>query len=314
MRSRRGTLSRREFLHRALGGSAVALGAGLWPRRAWGQLPPEGPSAPGPVEERSPVIRVTSPEVMDPYGRVDRERMFRMIDRAMMGITGKFRLKDMVANYVGPEDRVGLLVNRAWGLGTKADLVELIYLWVVYADVPEENILTWNGQARGYNRDGLARNFVEWATVIFSLPSLYTHWRLGMVGALANILGLVPDPDPYYRTGGRDIGKLWSSPSFRRKHKLVIMDALWPYFGSGPSFDPELRWLQQALLVSEDPVAVDVVAKRMLLERRQLHRGRDWPLEPPADYIERADTIYRLGHSNPKDILLRDVWVRRGEE
>lgn len=306
-------MSRREFLRGVVAGSA-ALGAGLWPRSLWGQPRAAGASAPKAPAERSPVIRVTSGEVIDPYGQVSREKLFDMIDRALMGITGKFRLKDMVGCYAGAEDRVGLLVNRAWGLGTDPDLVELIYLWVVYSEVPEENIRVWDGRTQDYNRDGLARDFVEWATVIFSLPSLYAHPRLGMVGALANILGLVEDPEPYYRTGGRDIGKLWNSPSFRGKHKLVIMDALRPYLGSGAAFNPELRWLQQTLLVSEDPVAVDVVARRMLLDRRRLHRGREWPLEPPADYIELADTTYHLGHSDPKDIHLRDVWVEAEKE
>jgi len=119
----------------------------------------------------------------------------------------------------------------------------------------------------------------------------------------------VEDPEPYYRNEGRGIGRLWATPDFRRKHKLVVMDALWPYFGSGAAYNRKLRWLQQTILASEDPVAVDVVGRRMLLERRRFHHGRDWPLEPTPRYIEEADTVYHVGRSNPDDINVRDVWL-----
>jgi len=175
--------------------------------------------------------------------------------------------------------------------------------------VPAENVTVWDGFCEEYTKDGLAREFVEQATVIISIPSLYAHWRLGMSGALANILGLVKDPEPYYLKQGRGIGKLWTSPDFRDKHKLVIMDALWPYFGSGAVYNPDLRWLQQSILVSEDPVAVDAVGRQMLLERRRFYRGRDWPLDLPADYIEEADVTYHLGRSNLDEVDLRDIWL-----
>lgn len=303
---RRG-VTRRQFLRRALGGSAVLLAAGRWPQMVYGQAGAPGQD-PG-VRERSPVIRVTSPKVMDPYGTVDREQMFEMINRALMGLTGKFTLTDIVGMYAEPEDRVGVLTNRAWGLAADPNLVEFMCLWATQSGVPQENVLLWEGHSAEYNQDGLARRFVEECTVIFSIPSLYAHWRLGMVGALANILGLLRDPEPYYQARGQGIGRLWANPVFRRKHKLVIMDALWPYSGSGAAYDPKLRWRQQSVMVSEDPVAIDVVGRQMLLERRRLHHGRDWPLEPPADYIEEADTTYHVGHSSMDDIDLRDVWL-----
>jgi len=303
-------LTRREFLSRAVAGSAAVVTAGRWAGALFAQgAEPAAPAEPV-LKERSTVIRANSPRVIDLYGRVDSSVMFEAIRQLLMGITGKLKLPDVVAQYAQPSDRVGLLVNRAWGLGTNPDLVELIYLSLTNGGVARENVLVWNGAAQDYTPDGFARQFVEGSTVIFSLASLYAHWRLGMVGALANILGLVADPEPYYQSQGRGIGKLWANPTFQQKHKLVIMDALRPYFGSEASYQPELRWLEQSVLVSPDPVAIDVIGRQMLLERRRLYRGGDWPLEPPADYIEEADTIYHVGRSRPADINLRDIWVR----
>lgn len=303
-------LSRRQFLGRALVGSAAVVTAAGWPGALLGQ----GTEPPAPVEplpkERTTLIRANSPGIIDLYGRVDRKVMSEAVDRLLMGITGKLHLPDIVSQYAQPGDRVGLLVNRAWGLGTNPDLVELIYLWITNGGVPKENVVVWDGRTQDYTGDGLARQFVEGSTVIFNLASLYAHWQLGMVGALANILGLVADPEPYYRNHGRGIGKLWANPTFRQNHKLVILDALRPYFGSDASYQPELRWLEQSILVSADPVAIDVIGRQMLLGRRRLYRGGDWPLEPPADYIEEADTLDHVGCSRPADINLRDILVR----
>jgi hypothetical protein len=303
-------LTRRQFLSRAAAGSAAVIAGGRWAGALLGQgVEPSAPTPPAP-KDRSVVIRANSPRMMDLYGRVDRSVMFEAIDQLLMNITGKFRLPDVVAQYAQPSDRVGLLVNRAWGLGTTPELVELIYLWITNGGVPRENVQVWDGRTQNYTEDGFAREFVAGSTVIFNLASLYAHWQLGMVGALANTLGLVADPEPYYQSHGQGIGKLWANPTFRQKHKLVIMDALRPYFGSEASYQPERRWLEQTILVSTDPVAVDAIARQMLLERRRLYHGGDWPLEPPADYVEEADTLYHVGCSRPADITVRDIWVR----
>jgi hypothetical protein len=303
-------LTRRQFLGRAVVGSATMITAGRWAGALFGQGAAVTPPAERVVKERTMVIRANSPRMVDLYGRVDRPVMFAVINQLLMGVTGKSKLPDVVAQYAQPTDVVGLLVNRAWGLGTNPDLVELIYLWLTNGGVAKENILVWDGRAQEYTQDGFAREFIERSTVIFNLASLYAHWRLGMVGALANVLGLLADPEPYYQSQGRGIGKLWATPTFRQKHKLVIMDALRPYFGSEASYQPELRWLEQTILVSTDPVAVDAIGRRMLLERRRLHHGGEWPLEPPADYIEEADTLYHVGCSRSTDINLSDIWVR----
>jgi len=296
--------TRRQFLRRLLGGSA-ALASGLgWPAISSAQESGPGPSAP-----RPPVIRVTASDVVDAYGRVDRRPLTEMFDRAMMAITGKHKLDEVVSEYARMTDRVGLLVNRAWGVATNVDFVELVYMWVTWSGVPEENIVVWEGGASRYDDTGLARSFMDRCTVIFSLPSLYTHWQLGMSGALANILGICKDPDRYYRTHGRGIGELWATPEFKEKHKLVIMDALRPYCGPGPAYDPSYRWPQQTILVSEDPVAVDILCRQTLIERRRFRRGEDWPLAHPADYIEEADTTYGVGVSDIEGVKQSDIWL-----
>ena len=310
--------TRRQFLSQLLGGSAAVLVsgrrssllaqgsvAGGSPSAGSGQGPKTGAAA----RRARQVVRVTSGKVVDSYGRIDRGALTDQVGRACMTIVGEYKFKDVMPKLLDPEDRVGLVVNRAWGLGTSPDLVEFFYGWVVgVGGLPENNVAIWRGQPSDYDQDGLARSFLDWSTVIFTLPSLYAHWRLGMVGALANILSLVRDPEPYYQSQGRGLGRLWTNPTFRQKHRLVVMDALWPYLGSAPNYDPELRWPQGTVIVSEDPVAVDVLAREVLLARRQLYRGEDWPLEPPADYIEEADTTYGVGYCRREDIHLEDIW------
>jgi hypothetical protein len=295
--------TRRRFLRGLLGGGAALLSGFRWPALAEAQEVPAG------VRGQRPLVRVTAPDVVDAYGRVDRRPLTEMFHRAVMAITGKHKLDEVVSKYARISDRVGLLVNRAWGLGTSPDFTELVSMWVSWSGIPEDSVIVWDGRPGSYDDAGLARDFLDRSTVIFSLPSLYAHHQLGMSGAVANILGICKDPERYYKTGGLGLGELWNDPEFKAKHKLVIMDALRPYCGPGPAYDPSYRWPQQTLVVSEDPVAVDVVCRDMLIERRNLVKGADWPLAAPADYIEEADTTFGVGTSDPDQIKQSDIWL-----
>ena len=46
----------------------------------------------------------------------------------------------------------------------------------------------------------------------------------------------------------------------------------------------------------------------LIAQIRRFHRGRDWPLDPPADHVEEADVTYHLGRSNLDEVDVRDVW------
>ena len=92
----------------------------------------------------------------------------------------------------------------------------------------------------------------------------------GMSGALKNQFGCIHNPnkmhldkcDPY-------IAEVNALPAIRRKQRLIVMDALRPVVDNGPSYQPGMAEVANALLFAVDPVAMDVVGLELLEDLRR---------------------------------------------
>jgi hypothetical protein len=68
--------------------------------------------------------------------------------------------------------------------------------------------------------------------------------------------------DPY-------ISEVNALPAIRQKQRLIVMDALRPVVDNGPSYQPGMAEVANALLFAVDPVAMDVVGLELLEELRR---------------------------------------------
>jgi uncharacterized protein (DUF362 family) len=131
----------------------------------------------------------------------------------------------------------------------------------------------------------LARVLTEQVDVVLNLPVLKQHMLSGMSGALKNQFGCIHNPnkmhldkcDPY-------ISEVNALPAIRHKQRLIVMDALRPVVDNGPSYQPGMGEVANALLFAVDPVAVDVVGLELLEELRR-KRGL-----APLDKVDLAPT------------------------
>lgn len=156
----------------------------------------------------------------------------------------------------------------------------------------------------------LARVLTERVDVVLNLPVLKQHMLSGMTGALKNQFGCIHNPnkmhldkcDPY-------ISEVNALPAIRQKQRLIVMDALRPVVDNGPSYQPGMGEVANALLFAVDPVAVDVVGLE-LLEYLRKKRGL-----PSLDKVDLAPTHIQtsaqmglgVGHRGAIDVVSIEV-------
>jgi hypothetical protein len=62
--------------------------------------------------------------------------------------------------------------------------------------------------------------------------------------------------------------------------------------------DPRYKWAYNGLIAGTDPVAIETVCLRIIMEKRKAYKGEPWPLSPPPLCVEAADKEYGLGTSD----------------
>jgi hypothetical protein len=91
--------------------------------------------------------------------------------------------------------------------------------------------------------------------------------------------------------------------------RLVLCDATTAQYEGGPGYKPEYSWKQNALLVSQDPVALDYTGWRMI-ERKRAERGlKTLEAEGRAPHYiaTAADAQHLLGTNDPRRIAVAEV-------
>ncbi len=134
-------MKRREFLAKA---AAAAAGLGF---AGQGLAPAE--------QEKVTVVQVFHPGAMvnaEPNDEVAAE----MVRRGILRLTGKESVAEAWAQFVAPDDVVGIKVNplSGWGLSTNLGVVAEIVRGLVAAGVPEKNIIIWDRFASHLERAG----------------------------------------------------------------------------------------------------------------------------------------------------------------
>ncbi len=87
---------------------------------------------------------------------------YEMVEKGMLALTGKKKLKDAWRMFVSPEDRIGLKVNPIAGksLTTSIEIVTAVIQQLELSGIPKENIIIWDRREHQLHEAGFtADNF-----------------------------------------------------------------------------------------------------------------------------------------------------------
>jgi len=280
-------------------------------------------------------------------GSVDSKRVLNLLDGALRGL---FDDDDPVRSWsrlVRPGQAIGVKVNTLGGRGLSSNvlLVEAICERLQAAGIKAPDIVVWDRdtqemeragfrirrggsevQCFGTDRVGFEEQFCEFGSVgsqlskiltrrcdvLINVPVLKDHDGAGVSIALKNMYGVVHNPNKYHPDGCNpyvaDVNML---PEIRTKLRLHICDATAACFEGGPAFKPEFTWQPNALMVAQDPVALDHIGWQTI-ERKRSERGlKTLAAEGRAPrYIETAaDAEHRLGTNDARRIVVVEKTV-----
>jgi hypothetical protein len=270
------TLTRRDFLKGAVGTAVGASVAG-----------PDFLKATKTPPAASLVTIVRNADAMDAGNAVDSSVLKGMLDQTLTKFTGKATPKESWLSLVTLDDTIGLVPTPHLN-PTHSEVVDAVKTSLVAAGIPENKILDAQG---GPDKP-------KACTALIGLPGLKAHWLTGIGTVMKLYIMYSGSPRSYHDQNSAKLGEIWNYPFVKGKTKLVLVDALHPLCDKGPQVDPRYKWPYNGLIAGSDPVAVESVCLRIIMEKRKALRGEDWPLSPPPLCLEAADKTYGLGTSN----------------
>jgi len=276
---------------------------------------------------------------------VDSHRMLSLLDRSMQALFDRDNPVEAWKKLVRPGETVGLKVNALGGRGFSSNfqLVESICERLQEGGIKANDIVVWDRDtdelehagfhvSTGGNRvqcfgtdrvdyepellmhgsvgSRLSKILTQRCNVLINVPVLKDHDGAGVSIALKNIYGVIHNPNKYHPNGCNPyIADLNMLPEIRTKMRLTICDATTASYEGGPGYKPQYSWKNNALLVSQDPVALDYTGWQ-IIERKRAEKGLKTlasDRRAPHYIATAADAQHRLGTNDPKRIELVEV-------
>ncbi len=271
----------------------------------------------------------------------------KMVEAGLLELTGAADPAEAWSRYLLPTDVVGIKVNCLGGrdMCTRPALAQATVESLQAFGLSPHRVLVWDRSSRELRRCGFSLNkqkkgehlcfgtdekgigYEKELTVYGSLGSLYStlltrhttaminmpvlkdHGLCGLTASLKNIFGALHNPNKYHEDRCNPfIADAYSVPFVRKKHRLVICDALLVQYKGGPSFHPQWTAPLGSILLAEDPVALDSVCAG-ILDRLRARNGLP-PIEKgggvPAYIRTAADPGHHLGRYKSEQIDLRE--------
>jgi uncharacterized protein (DUF362 family) len=332
--------SRREFLKKALAGAAFVRAGGAVAALAAEQGAKLAKSKV--VVARDGLLRGQG---STPGTSVDSGRMLSLLDRAMQALFDRDRPIEAWRMVVRPGELVGLKVNTLGGRGISSNvqLVAAICERLQEAGIKAGAIVVWDRDTEEMDHAGfrvaeggdrvqcfgtdrveyeqelvsygsvgsrLSRILTQRSSVLINVPVLKDHDGAGVTIALKNMYGVIHNPNKYHPDGCNPyVADLNMLPEIRTRMRLTICDATLAMYDGGPAFKPETSWKNNALMVSQDAVALDYMGWQEI-ERKRAERGLK-TLEAedraPRYIATAADAEHRLGTNDPRRISVVEV-------
>jgi len=328
--------SRRDFLKQCFTGAAVLRASGSMGLLASAQQAASAKSRV--VIARDDLLRGTG-------STVDSRRMLGLLDRAMQTLCDRDHAVEAWSKLVRPGETVGLKVNALGGRGLSSNLqlIEAICERLQEAGIKAGDIVVWDRETDEMERAGfriamggngvqcfgtdrldyeqelvthgsvgsrLSRILTQRCNVLINLPVLKDHDGAGATIALKNMYGVIHNPNKYHPNGCDPyIADLNMLPEIRTRMRLTICDATTAQYEGGPAYKPEYSWRHNALIVSQDPVALDYTGWQ-IIERKRDEKGlKTLEAEGRAPHYiaTAADAGHQLGTNDPGRITVAEV-------
>lgn len=333
MRNRR-IANRRDFLTKCLAGVVAATAAG--------SALPSGAEYPTGKTPSSRVVIARDGLLRGATGTVDSGRISGLLDRAMQTLCGTDITTKSWSRFVHPGQRVAVKVNTLGGraLSSNIQLVEAICERLQDSGVRAREITVFDRDSTELERAGfrirmggnqvqcygtdcvgyeeqlsvfgdvgslLSKILTRQCDVLINVPVLKDHDGAGVTIALKSMYGVIHNPNKFHPNGCDPyVADVNALKEIRAKLRLHICDATTACFEGGPAFKPQFAWQENALIVSEDPVALDQTGWQ-LIERKRAEEGlRTLEAEGrKPNYIARAaDAEHRLGTNDSHRIAV----------
>lgn len=282
MKNEKHVLTRRDFIRGTIGATIGVSVFGLkWPEAVA-------------KESRSSLVTIVRDKnAMDSSKDVDSAIVKKMLEQALIKVTGQKNPKDAWLSLVKPDDMIGLVPTDHLN-PTHEEVVEAVKSSLMDAGIPRKKITLAQG----------GPDEPKECTALIALPALKAHWLTGIGTVLKDYIMFSGSPSSYHKGNSAKLGEIWNLPFVKGKTKLVLVDALYPLCDKGPQPDPRYKWAYNGLIAGTDPVAVETVCLKIITEKRKAIRGEPWPLSPPPICVEAADKVYGLGTSRMKEIKI----------
>jgi hypothetical protein len=275
-------LTRRDFIRGTIG---AAVGTSIFGLK-W-------PMAEARAARSSLVTIVRDKNAMDSSKNVNSAIVKKMLDQALVKVTGQKNSKDAWLSLIKPTDMIGLVPTDHLN-PTHEEVVDAVKSSLVDAGILRKRIKLADG----------GPDEPKECTSLIALPALKAHWLTGIGTVLKDYILFSGSPSSYHKGNSAKLGEIWNLPFVKGKTKLVLVDALYPLCDKGPQPDPRYKWAYNGLIAGTDPVAVETVGLKIIEEKRKAIRGEPWPLSPPPICVEAADKIYGLGTSRMEEIKI----------
>jgi len=235
--------------------------------------------------KKSRVILIRDEGLFTAGGKLNAGVVRKMLDEAILQLTGQKEIKSAWQKMISPDDIVGIKSNEWRPLPTPPEVESAILQRIKEIGVPEKNISV---QDRAVLGDPVFKR----ATALINVRPMRTHAWAGVGSLIKNYIMFVDKPSDYHPDSCADLATIWKLPIVRGKTRLNILVMFTPLFhGIGPHhFNSKYTWRYNGLLVGFDPVAVDATGVRIIQAKRNAYFGEERPIDPPPKHIFLAET------------------------
>jgi uncharacterized protein (DUF362 family) len=151
----------------------------------------------------------------------------------------------------------------------------------------------------------LPKLLTQTITKLINVPVLQDNDSCGLAGCLYNVSVQTVDNNRRFESYGQGenaaIVSINAMPAVHGKLVLNIIDGLIGGYAGGPVFSPEYSWAYGGLYFSRDPVANDVMALKVIEEKRR--EAKISPIGTLAAHVGLAGDV-GLGQARPERIEL----------
>lgn len=302
-------LSRRQFLKGTVGTVVAASLAGTFAEKALA----EG-------AKKSRVILLQDPAYFKDR-KVDGAVARKMVDRMICELTGKSSSGDAWKALFSPKEKIAIKVNCLFPpVTTNPETVQAVVASMADAGFDPTRIIifdrsnhdltkcgfTINESAKGAKCYGtkeyvypakardvdtkLSSILVNDVDALINMPVLKHHGISGITASLKNHLGTVPNAGQLHPDNCSRLAELNALEPIKKKTRLILMDAARAQYDRGPGLSPQHMWSYSGMLASTDPIAMDVIAAKEILSKRNAS-GMEGPIRPPIKHIELGATL-----------------------